>query len=49
MIWIRDKNINYLDLNGGILKFDVKEEKNGVIKLFGNNANLQILELNILY
>ena len=46
MIWIRDENINYLDLNGGILKFDVKEEKNGVIKLFGNNANLQISELN---
>ena len=46
MIWIRDKNINYVDLNGNILKFDIKEEKDSIIKLFGNNANLKISELN---
>ena len=46
MIWIRDENINYIDFNGRILKFDVKEQKDGIIKLFGNNANLQISELN---
>ena len=46
MIWIRDENINYIDLNGSILKFDIKEEKDSIIKLFGNNANLQISELN---
>ena len=46
MIWIRDENINYIDFNGSILKFDVKEEKDSIIKLFGNNANLKISELN---
>ena len=46
MIWIRDENINYIDFNGSILKFDIKEEKDSIIKLFGNNANLQISELN---
>ncbi len=46
MIWIRDENINYLDLNGSILEFDVKNEKDRIIKLFGNNADLQISELN---
>ena len=46
MIWIRDENINYIDFNGSILKFDVKEEKDSIIKLFGNNANFQISELN---
>ena len=46
MIWIRDKNINYVDFNGNILKFDIKEEKDSIIKLFGNNANLKISELN---
>ena len=46
MIWIRDENTNYIDLNGSILKFEVKDEKNSIIKLFGNNANLQISELN---
>ena len=46
MIWIRDENINYLDLNGSILQFDVKNEKDRIIKLFGNNADLQISELN---
>ena len=46
MIWIRDENINYVDLNGSILNFDIKEEKDSIIKLFGNNANLKISELN---
>ncbi|GIR26001.1 MAG: hypothetical protein CM15mP40_06090 [Alphaproteobacteria bacterium] len=46
MIWIRDENINYIDFDGSILKFDIKEEKDSIIKLFGNNANLQISELN---
>ena len=46
MIWIRDENINYIDFNGSILKFDVKEQKDSIIKLFGNNANFQISELN---
>ena len=46
MIWIRDKNINYIDFDGSILKFDIEEEKDSIIKLFGNNANLQISELN---
>ena len=46
MIWMRDQNINYIDFNGNILKFDVKEEKDSIIKLFGNNANFQISELN---
>ncbi len=46
MIWIRDENINYVDFNGIILNFDVKEEKDSIIKLFGNNANLKISELN---
>ena len=27
MTWIRDENINYIDLNGNILQFDVEEEK----------------------
>ena len=48
MIWIRDENINYIDFNGSILKFDIKEDKDSIIKLFGNNANLQISELNSL-
>ena len=46
MIWIRDENINYIDSNGSILKFDIDEEKDSIIKLFGNNANLQISGLN---
>ena len=46
MIWISDESINYIDFNGGILKFDIEAEKDSIIKLFGNNANLQILELN---
>ena len=46
MIWLRNENINYIDFNGNILKFDVKEEKDSIIKLFGNNANFQISELN---
>ena len=46
MIWIRDENINYVDFNGSILKFDIMEEKDSIIKLFGNNANLKISELN---
>ena len=48
MIWIRDGKINYIDFNGSILKFDIKEDKDSIIKLFGNNANLQISELNSL-
>ena len=46
MIWIRDKNINYIDFDGSILKFDIEGEKDSIIKLFGNHANLQISELN---
>tara|TARA_B100000886_G_scaffold295804_1_gene222768 strand:+ start:52 stop:738 length:687 start_codon:yes stop_codon:yes gene_type:complete len=46
MIWIRDENMNYIDSNGSILKFDIDEEKDSIIKLFGNNANLQISGLN---
>jgi len=46
MIWIRDENINYIDFNGSILKFDKESEKDGIIKLFGYNANLQVSELN---
>ena len=46
MIWMRDQNINYIDFNGSILKFDIDEEKGSLIKLFGNNANLQISGLN---
>ena len=46
MIWIRDEKINYIDSNGSILKFDVMKEKDGIIKLFGKNANFQISELN---
>ena len=46
MIWIRDENINYVDFNGIILNFDIEEEKDSIIKLFGNNANLKISELN---
>ena len=46
MIWIRDEKINYIDLNGSILKFDIKKNKDSIIKLFGNNANFQISELN---
>ena len=46
MIWIRDENINYIDLNGNILKFDVKKNKDSIIELFGKNANFQISELN---
>ena len=46
MIWTRDEKINYIDLNGSILKFDIEREKDSLIKLFGNNADLQISELN---
>ena len=46
MIWIRNGQINYIDFNGSILKFDIEEEKDSIIKLFGNNANLQISGLN---
>ena len=46
MTWIREENINYIDLNGNILQFDVEEEKNSIIKLFGKNANFHISELN---
>ena len=46
MIWIRDECINYIDSNGGILKFNIKEQKDSIIKLFGINANLYISELN---
>ena len=46
MIWMRDQNINYIDFNGSILKFDTDDEIGGLIKLFGNNANLQISGLN---
>ena len=46
MTWIRDENINYIDLNGNILQFDVMEEKNSIIKLFGKNAIFHISELN---
>ena len=42
MTWIRDENINYIDLNGNILQFDINEEKNSIIKLFGKNANFHI-------
>ena len=46
MIWKRNENINYIDLNGNILNFDVKADNDGIIKLFGNKANFQISELN---
>ena len=46
MIWIRDEDINYIDFNGSILKFDKEAEKDGIIKLFGYNANLQVSKLN---
>ena len=46
MIWKRDENINYIDFDGSILKFDIEGEKDSIIKLFGNHANLQISELN---
>ena len=46
MIWIRDENINYIDSNGSILKFDVKEQEDSIIKLFGNDADFKIPELN---
>ena len=46
MIWTRGEKINYIDLNGSILKFDIEREKDSLIKLFGNNADLQISELN---
>ena len=46
MIWTRGEKINYIDLNGSILKFDIDREKDSLIKLFGNNADLQISELN---
>ena len=45
MIWIRDESINYIDFNGSILKFDIKEEKDSIIKLFGNNANFKNLRI----
>ena len=46
MIWIRDEKINYIDFNGSVLKFDVKEQKDSIIKLFGIDANFYISELN---
>ena len=46
MVWINNENINYIDFNGSILKFDIEREKDSLIKLFGNNADLQISELN---
>ena len=46
MIWIRNEKVNYIDLNGSILKFDINENKNKIIKLYGSNANIQISELN---
>ena len=46
MIWTRGEKINYIDLNGSILKFDIEREKDSLIKLFGNNADLKISELN---
>ena len=46
MIWIRNEKTNYIDLNGNILKFHINENKYNIIKLFGNNANSQISELN---
>ena len=46
MIWKSNENINYIDFNGRILKFDIEAERTSIIKLFGNKANLQILELN---
>jgi len=46
MIWIRNKKVNYIDFNGSILKFDINDNKNKVIKLYGSNANIQISELN---
>ncbi len=46
MIWIRNENINYIDFNGNILKYDTSENKNQIIKLFGKNANIQISDLN---
>ncbi len=46
MIWIRDESINYIDSNGGILKFNIKEQKDSIIKLFGNDANFKISELS---
>ena len=49
MIWIRDKKINYIDLNGNILKFDIIENKNKIIKLFGNGADSRISELSNLF
>ncbi len=46
MIWIRNKKVNYIDFSGSILKFDINDNKNKVIKLYGSNANIQISELN---
>ena len=46
MIWTRGEKINYIDLNGSILKFNIEREKDSLIKLFGNNADLKISELN---
>ena len=46
MIWIRNEKVNFIDFNGSILKFDINENKNKVIKLYGNDANIQISKLN---
>jgi len=46
MIWIRNEKINYLDVNGKILKFDTNENKDKMINLFGKNANDKISGLN---
>ena len=47
MIWKRNENIKYIDLNGNILKFDVKADNDGIIKLFGNNPPLLIIIYNV--
>jgi len=46
MIWIRNEKVNFIDFNGSILKFDINENKNKVIKLYGNDANIHISKLN---
>ncbi len=46
MIWVRDEKVNYLDLNGRILKFNINDSDHKIIKLYGNNAYSKISELN---
>ena len=46
MIWIRNEKVNYIDLNGSVLKFEINENKDKIIKLFGKNANIKVSELN---